>query len=94
MSARTEKSRPGRGTATVGDQESDPLQLLTPREAAELLRVKPNTLAHARSGRGSLKLRVVWIGPKTPRYRRIDVMAFIDSHTFENTAQSHAGWRT
>lgn len=72
----------------------DPLQLLTPKEAADLLRVKPNTLAHARSGRGSLKLNVVWIGPKTPRYRRIDVMAFIESHTFANTAQSHAGWKT
>ena len=83
-----ERRRPDAEDPTI-----DPLQLLTPKEAADLLRVKPNTLAHARSGRGSLKLSVVWIGPKTPRYRRIDVMAFIESHTFANTAQSHAGWK-
>ena len=92
MSARNEEGRPGRSTSAAGDLGSDPLQLLTPRETAELLRVKPNTLAHARSGRGSLKLRVVWMGPKTPRYRRVDVMAFLESHTFTNTAQSHANW--
>ena len=92
MSADSERGRIDKRNSAAGEPVSDPLQLLTPREAADLLRVKPNTLAHARSGRGSLKLRVVWIGPKTPRYRRVDVMAFIESHTFENTAQSHAGW--
>jgi hypothetical protein len=71
----------------------DPLQLLTPKEVANLLRVKPNTLAHARSGRGSLQLRVVWIGPTAPRYRRCDVLEFIEQHSYAKTAQSHAGWR-
>lgn len=50
--------------------------MLTSAEVAEALQVSLSTLCHWRArGRGP---RVVWLGPATPRYRREDVLAWLE----------------
>lgn len=50
--------------------------LLTSAEVARALKVTPSTLCHWRArGFGP---RVFWIGPGSPRYRREDVLAWLE----------------
>lgn len=57
------------------------LQLLTPRETAKALGVRPNTLAIWRSKR-RYKLRYIKLGGKI-RYRLADIQKFLESRTVE-----------
>lgn len=63
----------------MDDQRETPAVLpvmLTSAEVAQALRVTPSTLCHWRSrGFGP---RVFWIGPGSPRYRRDDVLAWLE----------------
>ena len=50
-------------------------ELLTRREVAEVLRVSQACLSRwARAGTGP---RCLWLSPTVPRYRRVDVLAFL-----------------
>lgn len=57
----------------------NPEQLLNEKESAEILTVKPTTLATWRSDK-SQALPYVKIG-RSIRYRRSDLLAFIDAQT-------------
>ncbi len=54
-------------------------ELLTRKEAAYLLRLRPNTLAvWAVTGRFAKELPIIRLGRNLIRYRRSDVQCFID----------------
>lgn len=59
------------------DDLSDVLPILwTSREVAEALKVTPSTLCRWRAtGKGP---RVYWLSPDSPRYRRSDVLAWLE----------------
>lgn len=59
------------------DDFSDVLPILwTSREVAEALKVTPSTLCRWRAtGKGP---RVYWLSPDSPRYRRSDVLAWLE----------------
>lgn len=62
--------------------------LLTPKEVADWLRIKPDTLQKMRRyGRGP---RFVMVGSKAPRYKLSEVQAYVDARTVENTTQACA----
>lgn len=59
--------------------------LLTPRQTCEMTGIPASTLATARSeGRG---FPFVKIG-KTVRYRKADILDYINRHTFRSTAEA------
>ena len=59
------------------DDLNDVLPILwTSREVAEALKVTPSTLCRWRAtGKGP---RVYWLSPDSPRYRRSDVLAWLE----------------
>lgn len=60
----------------LANHENVEREFLTEREVATLLAVKPETLAvwrHRRVGPPFVRL-----GPRTPRYRRSEVLAWVD----------------
>ncbi|MEU4451668.1 helix-turn-helix domain-containing protein [Nocardioides sp. NPDC023903] len=59
------------------DDPNDVLPILwTSREVAEALKVTPSTLCRWRAtGKGP---RVYWLSPDSPRYRRSDVLAWLE----------------
>lgn len=61
-------------------------ELLSPAKVAELLGVRVQTLATWRTGRGPRGLQFVKIGSSI-RYRRGDVLAFIEARRVSNTTQ-------
>lgn len=61
--------------------------LLTEVEAAEALKVQPNTLAKSRTGRGGIKIPYVKLG-KGVRYLRSDLENFVRNNRFSNTAEA------
>ena len=66
----------------------NPNQLLTEEQMAGLLQIKPNTLAKGRLGKGGVQLPFVKVG-KSIRYRQSAYEDYVDSNTFDNTAQAH-----
>ena len=67
-----------------GGSTYDPLQLLDTQETAALLSVEPDTLSHWRYRGGGPKF--VKIG-RSVRYRRMDLLAFIEMNTFGSSAE-------
>ena len=63
--------------ASSADDLDDGLPILwTSREVAEALKVTPSTLCRWRAtGKGP---RVYWLSPDSPRYRRSDVLAWLE----------------
>lgn len=63
--------------AGPADELDDGLPILwTSREVAEALKVTPSTLCRWRAtGKGP---RVYWLSPDSPRYRRSDVLAWLE----------------
>jgi len=67
------------------DLLTDPHPLLTPSEAAALLKLSPKTLErYRRTGDGP---PFVTVGPRLIRYRRADLQAHLDRRVFTNTVQ-------
>ena len=69
-----------------GGSTYDPLQLLDTQETAALLGVEPDTLNHWRYRGGGPKF--VKMG-RAVRYRRMDLLAFIEMRTFRSNAERH-----
>lgn len=63
-------------------------ELLTTRQAAELLQVRPATLEQWR-WRGVCGPRYVAVG-RSIRYRRSDIDAYLESRTFNSTTEAQA----
>lgn len=60
-----------------GMTEADRLpEFLTTREVAKALKVAPSTVCRWRAA--GLGPRVFWIAPASPRYKRADVLAWLD----------------
>lgn len=55
------------------DVTHDPRKLIKAREVAQYLEVPTASLGW-RNRRGELAIPTVWIGPKSPRWRRGDIM--------------------
>lgn len=63
-------------------------ELLTTRAAAQLLGVSVSWLAKARlKGRGPV---AVYLPPRMVRYRRSELLQYIDQHTFRSTSERSA----
>lgn len=57
--------------------EADRLpEFLTTREVATALKVAPSTVCRWRAA--GLGPRVFWVAPASPRYKRADVLAWLD----------------
>lgn len=65
----------------------DPRPLLTPPEAADLLRVSEKALAlWRRTGDGPAFVR---LGRSVIRYRRLDLLSYVDGRVASSTASEH-----
>lgn len=56
------------------------VDLCTPAEAAELLKLSVKTLANSRSGYNSINIPFVKLG-RAVRYRRSDLLRYIEDNT-------------
>ena len=71
---------------TINQTHNDPL--LTETETAQLLKVKPQTLAKWRMGRSETQIPYVKVG-RSIRYRLSALNTHLDSNTFCNTVEAH-----
>ena len=72
------KARPRAATAEEVQQEINDNKLYTPREAAEILSLNPQTLANWRAGQGSVELPFIKIG-RSVKYTHRALMDYIRS---------------
>ena len=69
--------------------DHDPLALLTEADAAKLLRFTPRFL-QARRVRGDGP-NFIWISSRAIRYRRIDILAWIEARVRTSTSDTGTG---